>query len=199
MSFILSFLFPAPPLLQRIFSMLLVREKLSFSISYPDLIESPYFADTTQGGVKGGPKIGWRLGDFQHISVSCLQCRSWGFYIREICQIIQTQDQNQGHNPVFGGKERLRYKTTKIVNYHTTGIEIPFSTKEFDAEFLVLWRQSFILGYTNVLCFYFCLMLCPFYVFSFGCAFKFCEIYLGYWFFFPNFTHFTNNFHLRMN
>jgi len=66
--------------------------------------------------VKGGPKIGWRLGDFQHISVSCLQCRSWGFYFREICQVIQTQDQNQGHNPVFGGKQRLRYKTTKIIH-----------------------------------------------------------------------------------
>jgi hypothetical protein len=92
--------------------------------------------------VKGGPKIEWRPGDFQHISVSYLQCRSWGFYVREICQVIQTRDQNQGHTPVFGGKERLKYKTTKLIHSHSRGLKIPFSTnstKEFHAEFLVLW------------------------------------------------------------
>jgi hypothetical protein len=40
---------------------------LSFSISYPDLIKFPYFADTTQRGDKGGGERGGeRGGDFMN-------------------------------------------------------------------------------------------------------------------------------------
>ncbi len=45
---------------------------LSFSISYWDSIKFPYITDTPKGGVrgvKGGPKTGWRQGDFTDISI----------------------------------------------------------------------------------------------------------------------------------
>jgi len=81
LSFILSFLFPERlhccyiyfhcSYLYNNYNYSLERCALSFIISFWDLIEFPYFAETTQRGDKGGWKqaqrlrTGWRQGDFR--------------------------------------------------------------------------------------------------------------------------------------
>jgi hypothetical protein len=43
---------------------------MSWSMSYWDLIKCLYFADTTERGVKRGPKTGWRQGYFTDIFIA---------------------------------------------------------------------------------------------------------------------------------